>query len=773
MTFNLYRSKSRGVENNAFYPISAPITSADSLIEAVKYDHVCAEYKNNHRANDDFIKSNVIPMDCDNDHSDDPDEWITPERLRNELVGINYALVFSRNNMKTKEGKSPRPRFHVYFEIEPCADSVYYGALKTAIRTKFPFFDDNALDAARFFFGVENPEVIWDDEGWCNIDEIVGEDVVLPASPAAPEEKGSDFEEFDSAHVKIGYMIPEGKRNSTLLRYALKVLKKFGLGDDSAYSLFINESNRCVVPLEMKELESIWNNAKKYYENTISKAEDYVSPEEYRKKHACGFLKPEDYSDIGQAKVLTREYREELRYTEGTDYIRFDGEVWNESKQQSVAATEQFLDLQLKDADNLIDKAIERLERLGVDKALIAKGDKKVIGALSPEQAKAYSAYLSALVYHKFVMGRRNMKYITSALLAAKPMLEMNLTDLDKNEFLLNTPGMTFDLREGMNGGYEPRAEDFITKQTAVTPSDEGAELWKDALELFFCGDKELISYVQEIVGLGAIGKVYVEAMIISYGEGSNGKSTFWNTIQRVLGTYSGGMSADALTVGCKRNVKPEMAELKGKRLIIAAELEEGMRLNTSVIKQLCSTDEIQGEKKYKDPFHFSPSHTLVLYTNHLPRIGASDLGTWRRLIVIPFNAKIKGSSDIKNYSDYLFKNAGGAILKWIIEGAERVIKHDYHLVYPKCVKEAIDAYKEDNDWLGDFIEECCDVDATFEQKSGDLYAQYRLYCVSGKGYIRSTTDFYSALEIAGFKRKKTNKGSFVYGLKLKENFLN
>ena len=60
-------------------------------------------------------------------------------------------------------------------------------------------------------------------------------------------------------------------------------------------------------------------------------------------------------------------------------------------------------------------------------------------------------------------------------------------------------------------------------------------------------------------------------------------------------------MSADALTVGCKRNVKPEMAELKGKRLIIAAELEEGMQLNTSTVKQLCSTDEIEAEKKYKD----------------------------------------------------------------------------------------------------------------------------------------------------------------------------
>ena len=110
---------------------------------------------------------------------------------------------------------------------------------------------------------------------------------------------------------------------------------------------------------------------------------------------------------------------------------------------------------------------------------------------------------------------------------------------------------------------------------------------------------------------------------VIAYGEGRNGKSTFWNTIARVLGTYSGNMSADTLTVGCKRNVKPELAEAKGKRMIIAAELEEGMRLNTSNVKQLCSTDEIYAEKKYKAPFSYVPTHTLVLYTNHLPRVGA------------------------------------------------------------------------------------------------------------------------------------------------------
>ena len=161
-----------------------------------------------------------------------------------------------------------------------------------------------------------------------------------------------------------------------------------------------------------------------------------------------------------------------------------------------------------------------------------------------------------------------------------------------------------------------------------MDPTTAGADIWQDAFNTFFLGDRELIDYVQEIVGLAAIGKVYIEALIIAYGEGRNGKSTFWNTISRVLGTYSGNMSADTLTVDCKRNVKPELAEAKGKRLIIAAELEEGMRLNTSNVKQLCSTDEIYAEKKYKDPFSYVPSHTLVLYTNHLPKVGAMDAGT-------------------------------------------------------------------------------------------------------------------------------------------------
>ena len=206
--------------------------------------------------------------------------------------------------------------------------------------------------------------------------------------------------------------------------------------------------------------------------------------------------------------------------------------------------------------------------------------------------------YGEAVVYKKFVLKRRDMKYVTAALQAAKPMLQHSISDLDKDEFLLNMPGATIDLRTGES--RLPEAADFITKQTNVKFGSAGKGRWEEALATFFCSNVELIEYVQQIVGLAAIGKVYMEAIIIAYGEGRNGKSTFWNTISRVLGSYSGSLSADTLTVGCRRNVKPEMAELKGKRLILAAELEEGMRLNISIIKQLCSTDEITAEKSIK-----------------------------------------------------------------------------------------------------------------------------------------------------------------------------
>ena len=107
--------------------------------------------------------------------------------------------------------------------------------------------------------------------------------------------------------------------------------------------------------------------------------------------------------------------------------------------------------------------------------------------------------------------------------------------------------------------------------------------------------------------------------------------------------------------------------------------------------------------------------------------------------------------------------------MAWIIEGAKKAIRRNFHIPVPACVEDAIKSYREDNDWLGHFLGECCEVDKAYREKSGELYQEYRSYCMRTGEYARSTADFYNALELAGFSRRKSKAGMIVYGLRLKE----
>lgn len=751
MKFTLYHSDSREMPGNCTYAHRVEVTGKDALVQAVSHDYVCAEYRDGYRSNDNFLGSDCLPVDCDNDHSDDPEAWVYPSDVANAFPGVAFAVHYSRNHMKVKAGKAARPKFHVFFSIDRITDAGQYSELKKLVNTIFPYFDTKALDAARFFFGTQKPEVkIFD--GPMTLSTFLADD---------------DFDRDMDLGSYGDVVIPEGSRNATLSHYAGRILKRFG-NTEEAHTHFAEVAACCQPPLEQSELDTIWRSAQRFYEK-VSAQDGYIPPEQYNQDLQ---LKPTDYSDVGQATVLSREYEDRLRYSPSTDFLVYNGRFWEESKPKAQAIAQELTTRQLDEADTEIKKATDELMKNGAWELLASMGPKKAAAVFNAEQARSFQKYENATTYRNFAIKRRDSKYISAAMKEVHPMVEIDQKALDADEYLLNTPSATYDLRVGLSSAQDHNAADLITKQTTVDPSDEGMEIWEDALSTFFCGDKDLIRYVQDIAGLSAIGKVCVEGLIIAYGEGRNGKSTFWNTLSRVLGTYSGNMSADTLTVGCKRNVKPELAEVKGKRLIIAAELEEGMRLNTSNVKQLCSTDEIYAEKKYKDPFSFVPSHTLVLYTNHLPKVGALDDGTWRRLIVIPFNAKIEGASDIKNYADYLYEKAGGAILKWIMAGAKRVIGKKFDIKKPAVVDEAIRKYKENNDWLTHFLDDCCEIDPSFSAKSGDVYNAYRSYCMQVGEYIRSTSDFYTALECAGFDRKRSKTARMLFGLQLKSDFL-
>ena len=756
--FTIYSADVTGNPGNCSYPHKHVILDEVSLKSAINRDYVCAEYRNKYRNGDNFIGSDCLPVDCDNDHSENPEDWMTPEDVMQAFPGVTFAIHYSRFHNREKNGKTARPKFHVLFPIEYCTDASLYSDMKKLVNSIFPYFDTQALDAARFFFGTAAAEVALY-PGRMNLTEFLNEELFDEELPQG---------NFDTS------VIPEGSRNATMSRFAGRVIKKYG-DTEKAYQTFLEEAAKCVPPLDNSELSTIWHSAQRFY-TKLSQQEGYVAPEVYNDP-SC--YKPEDYSDVGQAEVLGKYFSSELRYSPATHFIRYSDHYWQESEPGAQAVAHELTRRQLKEAGNDLVEALTKLKNTGAQNILESTSKSKAEQLMNEQQMEAYQDFLAAKAYQIFAVKRRDSKNITSTLRESHPILEISPRDLDADPFALCTPEATFDLRKGIAGAREHSPEDFITKITSVSPSQKGQKIWLDCLDLIFQGDQSLIDYVQMICGLATIGKVYVEALIIAYGDGRNGKSTFWNAVSRVLGLYSGNISADTLTVGCRRNIKPEMAEVKGKRLLIAAEMQEGSRLNDSTVKQLCSTDDVFAEKKYKDPFSFKPCHTLVLYTNHLPRVSASDDGIWRRLIVIPFNAKITDKSDIKKYGEYLFDNAGESILAWIIEGAKKVIELDYQIPVPVCVQNAIDEYRNQNDWFGHFLADKCEMDNSYKESSSALYQAYRNYSMDCNEYVRSTADFYFALEKAGFERIKVHNKRYFKGLRLRaddgadEDFLN
>lgn len=754
--FTIYRADVISNPSNCSYPHRQVILDEAGLKAAISRDYVCAEYKNNYRNSDNFIGSDCLPVDCDNDHSENPNDWVTPDDVMQAFPGVTFAVHYSRFNNREKNGKPARPKFHVLFPIDHITDAALYSDMKKIVNSIFPYFDTKALDAARFFYGTVSADIALY-PGRMNLTEFLDEDVF--------------DEDLPSGQL---WIIPEGQRNATMSRFAGRILKRYG-DTEKAYEAFTEEAEKCVPPLANSELATIWNSAQRFYAK-VKQQDGYVAPEVYNDP-SC--YRPTDYSDVGQAEVLAKYFSNELRYSPATHFIRYSDHYWQESEPGAQAVAHELTRRQMREANNDYMEAFGKMKSTGTLALIEGMSKAKAEQLMNEEQQKVYQEYLVAKAYQAFAIKRRDSKNITSTLKESRPMLEISIKDLDSDCFALCTPEATYDLRKGMDGAHEHSPEDFITKITSVSPSHKGEEIWQDCLNLIFQSNQELIDYVQMVCGLASIGKVYLEALIIAYGDGRNGKSTFWNVISHVLGLYSGNISADTLTVGRRRNIKPEMAEVKGKRLLIAAEMQEGARLNDSTVKQLCSTDDIFAEKKYKDPFSFKPCHTLVLYTNHLPRVSATDDGIWRRLIVIPFNAKITGKSDIKNYGEYLYDNAGGSILAWVIEGARKVIEMNYSIPAPACVQDAINEYRSQNDWFSHFLEDKCEVGVALKESSSSLYQAYRMYCMDTNEYVRSTADFYFALEKAGFERIKIHNKRFFKGLRIRtdttadEDFLN
>ena len=205
MELILYTANCSGMASNCVYPNRVSVTGAADMVKAGKFDQVFAKYKDDYRNNENFLESCVIPEDVDND-SENPEEWLTAEDLERELADVDHVILPSRHHMLPKGSKSARPRYHLLFPCQKYDDPVLYTAVKNALQRKYPFFDQKAQDAARFFFAsdFEESDVIWH-EGFLQIDETLSEADML-------ETEVEKAESAAEASGTLGGPIPEGSR---------------------------------------------------------------------------------------------------------------------------------------------------------------------------------------------------------------------------------------------------------------------------------------------------------------------------------------------------------------------------------------------------------------------------------------------------------------------------------------------------------------------------------------------------------------------------------
>jgi putative DNA primase/helicase len=296
----------------------------------------------------------------------------------------------------------------------------------------------------------------------------------------------------------------------------------------------------------------------------------------------------------------------------------------------------------------------------------------------------------------------------------------------DRDPWLLGTPGGTIDLMTGELRPPDP--EDYISKQTSVTPAAPGTPcpLWDAFLDFVTRGNDDLRRFLQQILGYCLTGDVTEECIFFCFGHGMNGKGTLIGAAATILGDYAVAADMQTFTLSKYDRHPTELAKLAGARLVTATETERGRTWAWSRIKELTGNEtKMSARFMRRDFFEFAVTFKLLFAGNHKPRLPAADEATARRMRLIPFdNRPEKPDFDLK----LKLVAEHPAILRWMIDGC--LDWRANRLMVPDVVTDATDAYLEEQDLLRQWIDSQCVTGPGHSATSAALFHSWRGFCL-------------------------------------------
>ncbi len=291
----------------------------------------------------------------------------------------------------------------------------------------------------------------------------------------------------------------------------------------------------------------------------------------------------------------------------------------------------------------------------------------------------------------------------------------------DSDPFALNTPAGVVDLRSGRLKQRE--AYEFHTQCTSVAPDFEAdCPTWSQFLLDVFNGDEGMVDFVHRVVGYSLTGDRREQNIFFLQGAGGNGKSTFIDTIAALAGTYGLKLPAHALMHSPVQGHPTELAMLRGKRLAISSEIEEGQHWAEGRIKELTGDETLTARYMRQDFFEFRQQQKHIVVGNFKPRLRGGDAALARRFLLVPFVAKFDGRKRDLRMPERL-RTEGPTILAWAISGAAKWFTGG--LAIPSTVADASREYLAEHDDLAQWVDERCVRTAEAKAKASPLYGDY------------------------------------------------
>jgi putative DNA primase/helicase len=233
----------------------------------------------------------------------------------------------------------------------------------------------------------------------------------------------------------------------------------------------------------------------------------------------------------------------------------------------------------------------------------------------------------------------------------------------------------------------------------------------------------------------------------------------------KLFGDYGTQIRPDELMLksgGNGGNATPGLAKLRGKRLVVASELPEGRQLDEGMVKQATGQDVIVARHLYQNEFEYVPNFKLVMVGNHQPYVRGTDYGIWRRMCLVPFEAKIPEERRDKGLPEKLMHELPG-ILNWALEGTKA--RQQQGLSGPAKVQDATNSYQTEQDVVEAWLDECCIRDPLTVASTRRLHGSYTDWAKETGEWEMSQRKFAQKLREKGFEAYRTNKERVFNGL--------